>query len=774
VEPIVPRTHDRDSYTIRTMMPNWAKESARRVLAKNLLCVSLVALLAGCAQGGGRAQPSITDDIRDLDFNPPPEPRELVDSSASIGTSRTRAQPSRIYSADATRQRDQRPGAVVSPDGAGVQLNFENADLREVVRTILGDVLQVNYTVDPAIQGSVTLSTSAAMSRSDLLATLETVLRQNNAALVQEAGGYAVVQMQNAVGRAGVAQLGDTPQRIEPGYGVTIIPLAHVPAITAQEFARPLIANPDDLRIDMSRNLLLVSGTAQERQTVVDTIADVDVDWLAGRSVGIFPLQNTTPEAIIPELEAIFGIRGGAAAAQDFTAYEGMRFMPIQRLNAVLAVSSDLEGVQRARQWAERLDAGNSVGTELNIYQLRYTPAAAMAATLTAVIADGGAGLASPTPTTAPPPAAVDSTSMEDTTQAPPDLGLAEAAQLDLGGTGGISVGSSDALRQIKIVPNETNNTLVIRATPELYRMIEATARRLDTPPGQIVIDATIAEVTLNDQLRYGVQYFFDTGSLQFGFSTGRNVRPTNTSPGFSLLFNSNNSQIIALDALSAVTDVRVMSAPTLVVQDNKEASLNVGDEVPVTIRSAVGDQQDDRTVNTIQYRETGVILTVKPRIGGNNSVSLEISQEVSAVVPGTGGGDQPTPTISQRKVQSAVSVRSGQTVVLGGLIQNNEQRQRDGIPLLSDIPGIGDLFANNNREGKRTELIVFITPTIVRDAQDAGAISREIRDRMRGITGGFDATPTVPGPIERGTIRGLGGPDASLAPAANSAASRG
>jgi general secretion pathway protein D len=216
------------------------------------------------------------------------------------------------------------------------------------------------------------------------------------------------------------------------------------------------------------------------------------------------------------------------------------------------------------------------------------------------------------------------------------------------------------------------------------------------------------------------------------------------------------------------------MSAPTLVVQDNKEASLNVGDEVPVTIRSAVGDQQDDRTVNTIQYRETGVILTVKPRIGGNNSVSLEISQEVSAVVPGTGGGDQPTPTISQRKVQSAVSVRSGQTVVLGGLIQNNEQRQRDGIPLLSDIPGIGDLFANNNREGKRTELIVFITPTIVRDAQDAGAISREIRDRMRGITGGFDATPIVPGPIERGTIRGLGGPDASLAPAANSAASRG
>lgn len=757
------------------MKPIWAKKPASEMLAKNLLCVSLAALLAGCAQSGSGVEPSITDSVRGIDFNAPPEPRELIESSASTGGTRSPTQPARIYSADGTPQRGQRSGAVVTPDGAGVQLNFENADLREVVRTILGDVLQVNYTVDPAIQGSVTLSTSAAMSRSDLLATLETVLRQNNAALVQEAGGYAVVQMQNAVGRAGVAQLGDSPQRIEPGYGVTIIPLAHVPAITAQEFARPLIANPDDLRIDMSRNLLLVSGTAQERQTVVDTIADVDVDWLAGRSVGIFPLQNTTPEAIIPELEAIFGIRGGAAAAQDFTAYEGMRFLPIQRLNAVLAVSSDLEGVQRARQWAERLDAGNSVGTELNIYQLRYTPAAAMAATLTAVIADGGAGLASPTPATPPPPGAVESTGLEDTTQAQPDLGLADAAQLDLGGTGGISVGSSDALRQIKIVPNETNNTLVIRATPELYRMIEATARRLDTPPGQVVIDATIAEVQLNDRLRYGVQYFFESGDFRFGFSTGDLLRPSNTAPGFSFLFNSGNDKIVALDALSSVTDVRVMSSPTLVVQDNKEASLNVGNEVPITIRSAVGDQEDDRTVNTIQYRETGVILTVKPRISGNNSVALEIAQEVSSVVESSNTSEESslTPTINQRKVQSVVSVRSGQTVVLGGLIQEQEQRSRQGIPLLSDIPAIGDLFASNNRTGGRTELVVFITPRIVRNADDAGAISREIRDRMRGMNGDIDSRTLVPGPVQRSTIRGLR-PEASLPPAAGAGAAGG
>ncbi|HEX2528718.1 MAG TPA: type II secretion system secretin GspD [Geminicoccus sp.] len=759
------------------MMLFKATSPAGRAFAKNLMHIGFVALLAGCAQSGV-GQPSITDGIRDLDFEPPPEPAQLFDPSTGVPVRDGSGTPgARIYTSGQTSARNARQGAVVTEDGAGVQLNFENADLREVVRTILGDVLQVNYTLDPAVNGTVTLSTSAAMSRNDLLATLETVLRQNEAALVQEAGGYAVVQMRNAIGRAGVAQLGDSPQRIEPGYGVTVIPLQHVPAITAQEFARPLIANPDDLRIDMQRNLLLVSGTAQERQTVVDTIADVDVDWLAGRSVGIFPLQATTPEAVIPELEAIFGVRG-AAAAQDFTAYEGMRFIPMQRLNAVLVVSSDLEGVQRAREWVERLDAGNSVGTQLNIYQLRYTPAAAMAATLAAVIADGGGALAGVAPPTAAPAAAVDGAQLADTGQVPPDVGLAQAAQLDFGGGGGASLGNGDALRQVKIVPNEINNTLVIRATPDLYRMIEATARRLDTPPGQVVIDATIAEVTLNDRLRYGVQYFFDSGDFTFGFLNGargaNGADPiSNGFPGFSFLFNSGNNQIIALDALSSVTDVRVMSAPTLVVQDNREATLNVGNEVPITVRSATADDDTARTVNTIQYRETGVILTVKPRIGGNSTVTLEISQEVSSVVQSE-TEDSLTPTINQRKVQSVVSVRSGQTVVLGGLIQDSEGRQRSGIPLLSDIPAIGDLFANNNRTGLRTELLVFITPRVIRNAEDAGAIGREIRDRMRGITGGFNSTPIVPGPVERGTIRGLGGPGASLAPAVSDTAAQG
>ena len=721
-------------------------------------------LLAGCAEDRSGGPAPITDQISGMNFEAPAEPTPVTQQTLEPAPGGVRVQGARIYtSPDTTQRRPASAGASVTPDGAGVQLNFENADLREVVRVILGDVLQRSFTIDPAVQGTVSLTTSASMSRDALLSTLETVLRQNNAALVQEGNGYSVVQLANASGRPGVAQLGDSSVAIPPGYGVTLIPLRFVPAMTAMEFARPLIADPDDLRVDLAHNLLMVIGTAPERQTVVDTIADVDVDWLSGRAVGIFPLQQTTPEAIIPELETIFGLASGGAA-QSSPDFQPVRFLAMQRLNAVLVVASQAEAVQRARQWVARLDSGSSIGTQLYIYQLQYAQAAPMAATLNAVVSDlAGAGLpvtSSPTggtaPGAAPPAGATDAAPAPDQ----PNISLAQAARMDLGSAAAGGAGGGGMASEVKIVPNISNNTLVIRATPDVYRMIEAAARRLDTPPGQVVIDATIAEVQLNDRLKYGVQYFFESGDFSFGFSTSSTLRRPNPSlPGFTFLFNNSNNKIVALDALSSVTDVRVMSSPTLVVQDNREATLNVGNEVPVTTRSAVADDTTARTVNTIEYRETGVILNVKPRISGNNSVALEISQEVSSIANSDSATEEErlTPTINQRKVQSVVSVRNGQTVVIGGLIQEQEDRSRAGIPLLSDIPGIGDLFAYNNRSGQRTELVVFITPRVVRNSDDAAVISREIRDRMRSMGGRQGNQPIVPGPIDRTTIRGLG-----------------
>ncbi len=309
------------------------------------------------------------------------------------------------------------------------------------------------------------------------------------------------------------------------------------------------------------------------------------------------------------------------------------------------------------------------------------------------------------------------------------------------------ATGLSSALQGVKVIANKYNNTLLIRATPQAYQMIQATLSRLDTAPLQVLIEATIAEVTLNNALKYGIQYYLHQGNFRAGFNTTANgglsgsVTPNNLNPlanvpGFNFIFSGGNADV-TIDALSQITHVRVLSSPSVVVQDNSEAVLTVGDEVPITTRTAVSvDNPDAPVVNNIEYRNTGVILQVKPRINSDQVVALQIGQEVSRVVNTAQlATNSPTPTIQQRKITSTVDVQSGQTVVLGGLIQDSEQRSNGKVPILGDIPILGPLLGSNtSNSDDRTELIVFITPRVIRDAQDARDISEELRSRMRAL----------------------------------------
>ena len=304
---------------------------------------------------------------------------------------------------------------------------------------------------------------------------------------------------------------------------------------------------------------------------------------------------------------------------------------------------------------------------------------------------------------------------------------------------------------------NKANNSLLIRATPASFETMESTLLRLDIAPLQVLIEATIAEVLLNNALRYGVQYFIKNEGIAFGFNSGAQasgdsgIDPLAIIPGFNFLYTGGNSNV-TIDALSRVTDVKVLSSPSVVVQDNREATLTVGDEVPITTRQAVSvEDVDAPVVNSIEYRNTGVILQVRPRINVDGAVSLDIAQEVSRVADAAQAatGDL-TPTITQRKITSRVAVQSGQTVVLGGLIEDAETRNRDRVPVLGEIPVVGSLFGSTNITNRRTELIVFITPRVIRNAQDAGDVSDELRARLRSLRplSPQAALPPVPQPM--------------------------
>jgi general secretion pathway protein D len=324
------------------------------------------------------------------------------------------------------------------------------------------------------------------------------------------------------------------------------------------------------------------------------------------------------------------------------------------------------------------------------------------------------------------------------------------------------STGSGQGvLPGVRITADVVNNTLLIYANQESYKIIERTLNQLDRPQLQVSIEATIAEISLNENLAYGVQFFLKSADIGLGRDKGSLVFTPSTAasgsligrvlPGFNFLIGSEAEPRLILDALRGVTEVKVLSTPSLVVLDNQVATLQVGDQVPVTTGTATVLAGNTPVVNSIDYRNTGVILRVVPRINFNGNVMLDVEQEISNV---GANADTLTPTVSQRKVKSSIVVASGQTVLLAGLISDRQDNSRSGIPLVDQIGEIGKALGKTIKNSQRTELIIFIRPQIIRDSLDASRVAEEMRSRLRNSWVGSSNVPPLapvvplPGPV--------------------------
>lgn len=646
----------------------------------------------------------------------------------------------------------QRRQDVLIDDGSLV-INFENAELSEVVRVILGDALGVDYVYDPRVQGLVSLQTTGAMPTDSILAMLETVLRMNGAALIIDDGIYKVLPAEEAVRGNLVPQLGGAGRPpLPPGHAVQIVPLRFVSAIQMEQILEPFVPPDGVLRTDVERNLLVLSGNSQELERLNETIQIFDVDWLAGMSVGIFPLENVPVDVVIPELDTVFGSDADGPLA-------GMiRFMPVERLNALLVVTPKAHYLRQAEVWISRLDRGTATDQNLYVFYLNNGKAAEIAKILTQVFEGRAAQGEEPLPGRVAPGneaaeiGAGDGVLRQDAVQGAeaPDPAAPQQAARPPARPRVPGQRTSEGLAfsegaDIRIIADEINNALLILASPQDYRMVEAAVRKLDIVPLQVLVEATIAEVTLNNDLRYGVQWFFEHGSFagadsgDIRFSSGTAAALAPTFPGFAYTLISNAQTRLVIDALENVTSLNVISSPHLMIQDNQEAEIQVGDEVPVVTQQQQSTSGEANLVNTVEYRDTGVILRVRARVNSGGAVNLEIEQEVSAVQPSANA--TLTPTISQRRVKSTVVVQSGETVVLGGLIEDSDSKGTSGLPLLSSLPVIGPLFGSRTLDLDRTELIVLITPRVVRDHIEARRLTDEIRSRMQTLRP-FDEEP--------------------------------
>jgi general secretion pathway protein D len=500
------------------------------------------------------------------------------------------------------------------------------------------------------------------------------------------------------------------------------------------------IADPGSLvRVDSRRNLLILAGSGRELEQLLETVDLFDVDWMAGMSVALFRPDYVQAKTLASELEKVLGteVEGPLAGL--------VRFVVIERLNGLLVVTPRREYLAKVATWVERLDrSGGGVGERLFVYHVQNGKAADLAEVLNQVfereeeVAAPQAELApglepvllNTAPETAAPEQAATRAPGADAIVAvpPPASSTAVPAPGE-----GLVLG---ARSRIRIIADEVNNAMLIMAGPEDYGQVEAAIRQLDIAPLQVLIEATIAEVRLEDQLSQGIEWFVKnslgskkgTSTLDLGASGLAAV-----TPGFSYAITDSAAVVRAvLNALATESKAKIISSPSLMVLNNQKATIQVGDQVPITTQQQQATTTTSNIVNSIEFRDTGVLLSVTPRVNAGGLVIMEVEQEVSNVAPNA--ATPLTPTIQQRKINSTVAVQSGETVVLGGLIRENDNSSDSGVPGLREIPMLGWFFGTSTDELTRTELVVLITPRAVRGAVEARGVTDEFRRKMESL----------------------------------------
>jgi general secretion pathway protein D len=634
-------------------------------------------------------------------------------------------------------------------------LNFDDADLGEVAKVILSDILEQNYVLSPKVTGKVTLNTTEPLSKAELLPTLEMVLGMNNAALVKDGKIYHIEPKSDALYSSTVAGS-------SIGFQSRVIPIRNVAAQEIADILKPLVHDKTILNVDSSRNAIVVQGTTDELARVMDLVSTFDIDVLRGRSFALFPLSNVEPDKIIEELETVFNTSTGKDDSEFF------RFLAIDRMNAVLAITHQSNYLQDIENWIYRLDRANTEsGGGVNVYKVQHMDAEELAGTLNEIFTGAGprdksakvaAGRKSSEVSNKD--ASFDSGNSQKTEKTSVKRKRSTAGSSS--STGGSGGGSND--NDTKIVADVANNSIIVVATPQEYTKILPVIKQLDIMPLQVLIEATIAQVTLRDDLQYGIQWYIESGQFATGNSPGRLVNQISrdedgvekaanvltkaaiagATGGFSAIYTSDLLKAL-LSAQAGLGNVRVVSAPSLMVLNNQEATINVGDQVPIqtsNLTNAIAntgttDSNNNGTgfaqANQIQYKDTGVILEVTPRVNSNGMVILDLKQTVSQPVE-TVTGVTSSPTIQKEEIESTVAVKDGETLALGGLIQNTDTFNKNGVPFLHELPLIGPLFGNTTRNDDRTELVVLLTPKVVKTKQDARVITDELKRKLSDI----------------------------------------
>lgn len=734
-----------------------------------ILVMSAVVVLAGCnTLPQPRDDGALQREAVAGSYDPPPAPQKLEQpaSTRDHGASAAQVQPGSGVFVHA------QPPAPSRAGGKGeVVFNFEDQPVQAVVKAILGDFLHQSYAISPQVKGSVTFSTAQAVSRQQALPILETLLSWTDNALVKKDGRYVVLPSKEAVAGNLVPSLGAQPP--DAGLQARLFTLHYIGAKQMQKLLKPFARDASFLLVDPGSNTLVMAGTPQELANYQRTIRTFDVDWLKGTSVGVYSLQRAQVDDLLPQLEKLFGPKSDTPMAGL------LRFLPIKRTNAIVVISQQPAYLDEVHQWIERIDRGGGNQPQLYVYDVKNVQASDLADYLNQIY--NGAAPASQTDQGGQVGPGLSAATLGDSASSAgsassstingdngsgagsgsgSDTGSSDRSGLlntrrgarasTAGAAGGSGSAGADSASGIRITAVDSNNQLLVRCRPTQWSDIQSAIKRLDVVPLQVQIETRILEVNLTGQFSFGVQWYLEgliggntangTRSLgqpgnQQAWALGSGGSAYSTSDTFYYSFINHNLQA-AVHAMEVSGNTKVLSAPSLVVMNNQEAKIQVGTQVPVNqtyitagINSSTSAGID--SLGSVQYKDTGVILDVRPRVNPGGLVYLNLDQVVSK--PGTADqfGNFP---IDKRELATQIAVQSGQTVLLGGLIQQDEGTTDTGIPWLNHIPVLGRLFGSTSRQRNRTELLVLITPRVITSSNDARTITDEYQQQFESL----------------------------------------
>jgi len=625
------------------------------------------------------------------------------------------------------------PTSPLVPAGGpatGISFRLENADLLQFINLVASQ-LRLNYVVDPAVKGTVTITTAGELRNEDLFPILQSVLRMDGATAIQVGSFYRIVPL-TQVAKTPVGVFRDSLEKTLPKDDrmmMQIIPLRFVFATDMAKMLTPFFSDGGTVAVHEAGNVLILEDTSLNVKRLMEIIDKFDSPTFVKQRMRLLPVHNNVASGLLPELESIFS----AYALSD--KHTPLRFIAVDRINSILVVTADPSAFEEVENWVDKLDQpAPPSGIQTFIYRVQNSEADYLARLLTSV-------------QTRQAPATAQAAAGATRAGAGTGTGTGGAATEATGEASdlGSAVESMETRRGgVPITVDPVNNSLLIQCTPQQYSEIVKTLKELDVVPREVMIEAKVYEVDLTGALSFGVSYFLQqranaTNPAQFLGS----FSPTNgLQASVGGIIGDTRELLTFLNASENRSRVKVLSAPTVLATDNSEAKIDVGSSVPTLTSQGVipGVQAGASSVftNTVQNVDTGIILTVKPRITSTGLVSMKINQEISQPEAPLAGAAIQSPSFLKRSINTNAVVGDGVTIALGGLISDTITTSRNRIPLLGDIPGLGAIFGSTSYSRQKTELIVLLTPRIVKSTDEARDATRELRDGLSELKKSF------------------------------------